>query len=247
MVVFATVHPAVIGAACFVLVVLFLVVCARSARRPPVSVLESAEALDISALPPIRRDAHVEDADEIRAIARLMRNGRRRDHREILPAVILTFYAQGMPRHVEASAFGWNYAGEALNCRELVHPLAFLERVEALLPSVTEADLDRLPMPEEDLSWFDESKVPEDLRDLVPLALKWGVGDDLVRGELLRRATEEERAELRTVVGPRAERIREYIESLGPLSLDNPLSDEATRMMYLEIAAWQDAAPPGND
>lgn len=42
--------------------------------------------------------------------------------------------------------------------------------------------------------------VPEELREVVPLACKWGIGCDGIRGELVQAATPEERAELVTMM-----------------------------------------------
>ena len=76
---------------------------------------------------------------------------------------------------------------------------------------------------------FDLDKVPEDLRDLAPLAQKWGLGDDAVRGALLESAAAAELQALRDTVAPRTARITEWLDSFP----HNALSNEAAAFMYL--------------
>jgi hypothetical protein len=76
---------------------------------------------------------------------------------------------------------------------------------------------------------FDIEKIPEDLRDLAPLAQKWGVGDDAVRAELIESAAAVELQALRATVAPRATRITEWLDSFP----HNTLSNEAAAFMYL--------------
>lgn len=47
---------------------------------------------------------------------------------------------------------------------------------------------------------LDPSKVPENLRHLIPYAEMWGVGDDLIRGDMRRSAPREAIEELTRVV-----------------------------------------------
>src|SRR5688500_20338669 len=49
---------------------------------------------------------------------------------------------------------------------------------------------------------LDASKVPEDLRSLVPLAERWGIGDDVDRNAKVDKATDAERAELKNASEP---------------------------------------------
>jgi hypothetical protein len=79
---------------------------------------------------------------------------------------------------------------------------------------------------------LDPAKVPADLRDLVPLAQRWGIGDDVVRAERFRQATEAERSELRTAFGPRQARITAWLDSFG----QGGMPDEAAAFMYAQLA-----------
>ncbi len=82
------------------------------------------------------------------------------------------------------------------------------------------------------VSQLDPDKVPEDLRDLVPLAQRWGIGDDVARPERVQRATEAERSELRSAFGPRQARITAWLDSFG----QGAMSDEAAAFMYAQLA-----------
>ena len=60
------------------------------------------------------------------------------------------------------------------------------------------------------------SRVPKELRALVPLAEKWGIGDDASRGYLLRRATTKEKQQLRKARERYGQRIEEWLDSRLP-------------------------------
>ncbi len=75
-------------------------------------------------------------------------------------------------------------------------------------------------------------QVPEDLRHLVPLAERWGIGDDVERIEKVDRATPAEREELRTAVEPVHARITAWLDTFG----QGAMSDEAAAFMYMQLA-----------
>ena len=52
-------------------------------------------------------------------------------------------------------------------------------------------------------------KVPENLRSLIPMATKWGIGDDGIRDEREKKATKKEKAELKQ---GRIQNVSEYVE-----------------------------------
>ena len=79
---------------------------------------------------------------------------------------------------------------------------------------------------------LDSAKVPADLRDLVPLAQRWGIGDDVARPEQLQKATAAERSELRAAFGPRQARITAWLDSFG----QGPMPEEAAAFMYTQLA-----------
>jgi hypothetical protein len=82
------------------------------------------------------------------------------------------------------------------------------------------------------VSPLDADKVPADLRDLVPLAQRWGIGDDVDRSERIRQATAAEKSELRAAFGPRQARITAWLDSFG----QGPMPDEAAAFMYTQLA-----------
>ena len=79
---------------------------------------------------------------------------------------------------------------------------------------------------------LDAAKVPEDLRHLVPLAERWGIGDDVDRNAKVDRATPAEREELRSALAPVSARITAWLDSFPAGSM----SDEAGAFMYMQLA-----------
>ena len=74
--------------------------------------------------------------------------------------------------------------------------------------------------------------VPADLRHLVPLAQRWGIGDDVDRNAAVDRATAAERAELEQAISPVDARITAWLNSFG----QQPMPDEAAAFMYMQLA-----------
>lgn len=79
---------------------------------------------------------------------------------------------------------------------------------------------------------LDSAKVPEDLRPLVPLAERWGIGDDMDRNAKVDRVTPEERTELQTALEPLNSRITQWLNSFG----QGAMTDEAAAFMYMQLA-----------
>lgn len=79
---------------------------------------------------------------------------------------------------------------------------------------------------------LDPQSIPADLRHLTPLAEKWGIGDDVIRGDCVGAASEAERRELRDALQEPYEEITAWLDSFG----DRPLSDEAAAFMYMQLA-----------
>jgi hypothetical protein len=77
---------------------------------------------------------------------------------------------------------------------------------------------------------LDPAKVPADLRDLTPLAEKWGIGDDIDRPQLFESVSESEIAALVRALEGRRERIDAWLNSFDP---GEPMSDEAAAFMYM--------------
>ncbi|HET9361945.1 MAG TPA: hypothetical protein VFO58_19465 [Vicinamibacterales bacterium] len=65
------------------------------------------------------------------------------------------------------------------------------------------------------LRGFDEAKVPADLRDLIPVAQRFGIGDDVCRGQVIRKTRAADRKAVASAVGSRAQRIQGWLDSLG--------------------------------
>ena len=76
-------------------------------------------------------------------------------------------------------------------------------------------------------------KVPADLRDLIPLAEKWGIGDDSSRSYFVDRVGHKESAELARTLEDRWERIQAWLDSFP----EGGMSDEAGYFMYMLEAA----------
>lgn len=66
---------------------------------------------------------------------------------------------------------------------------------------------------------FSPDDVPARLRDLVPLAKKWGINDDLIREDLVARAAPEDRRELKAAVSAVEDELDDWLagpEGSGP-------------------------------
>lgn len=77
-----------------------------------------------------------------------------------------------------------------------------------------------------------EEEVPETLRDLMPLARKFGIGDDADRGEIMKAALPNELADLEGKVLPRQQEILEWLDTFP----ENGMSDTASFFLYLGSA-----------
>jgi len=77
---------------------------------------------------------------------------------------------------------------------------------------------------------LDPKLLPQKLRPLVPVAEKWGLGDDIARGYFLRRATRQEKAALRAAMQAHGQRISAWLDTLGPEGIVTP---EAGGFLYL--------------
>jgi hypothetical protein len=79
---------------------------------------------------------------------------------------------------------------------------------------------------------LDPALVPPDLRHLIPLAEKWGIGDDIIRCDLVDKSTSAEKRELHDALYEPFERITAWLESLPK----GELSDEGEAFMYMQEA-----------
>ncbi len=81
---------------------------------------------------------------------------------------------------------------------------------------------------------IDARKVPRALRGLIPIARKWGIGDDAVRGSFVHRASRREKGELRRMLPIEVRRrVNDWLDLFGDGS---KMTNEAARFMYLLLA-----------
>ena len=78
-----------------------------------------------------------------------------------------------------------------------------------------------------------EANVPENLRSLIPLAQKWGIGDDALRDEFERQASEGEKDQLRQALQGKQKCIADWLSAFP----EGGMSDEAVAFMYMTLAA----------
>lgn len=83
------------------------------------------------------------------------------------------------------------------------------------------------------------AEVPDSLRNLVPLAKKWGIGDDGDRGDILEAASAQELEELGKRVGPRMQEIADWLDTYSEEQMAQ--SDTAGFYLYL-MCAYEEAA-----
>lgn len=89
---------------------------------------------------------------------------------------------------------------------------------------------------------LDPEKVPEPLRDLLPLAAKWGIGDDIIRNDFEQKASEGEKQELKELLSGRTAEVTQWLDSFG---VGKPMPEEAACFMYMlesldEMRLWPD-------
>ena len=88
------------------------------------------------------------------------------------------------------------------------------------------------PNPHDEPPELIEEEVPEALRDLIPLARKFGIGDDADRGDIMKAASPEELVELEKKVLPRQQAIADWLDTFP----DYGISDTAAFFLYLGSA-----------
>jgi hypothetical protein len=94
---------------------------------------------------------------------------------------------------------------------------------------------------------LDPAGVPEHLHRLIPLAEKWGIGDDVIRFDFEEKSTASERDELVREIAPRLHEIEAWVQTANPIAM----SDEAAAFMYLteayaEVSAARSGAADEN-
>ena len=71
--------------------------------------------------------------------------------------------------------------------------------------------------------------VPGEFKELLPLARKWGIGDDAIRGDVTDSATESDIQELVAALTGRLDSINKWIDSYP----EGTMTDEAAAFMYM--------------
>jgi hypothetical protein len=79
---------------------------------------------------------------------------------------------------------------------------------------------------------LDSENVPPALRNLVPLARVWGIGDDVERMEHIQRSSPADRQALESALAPYHGQITAWLDSFEPGSM----TDEAAAFMYMQLA-----------
>jgi hypothetical protein len=79
---------------------------------------------------------------------------------------------------------------------------------------------------------LDPAHVPAHLRHLVALAEKWGLGDDIIRNDLIDGSSSVEKRELHDALYEPFQGITEWLDSYA----GRPLSPEAEAFMYMQGA-----------
>jgi len=71
--------------------------------------------------------------------------------------------------------------------------------------------------------------VPDEFKKLLPLATKWGVGDDAIRGDITDSATESDKQELIVALTGKLGSIDRWIDSYP----EGSMTEEAAAFMYM--------------
>ena len=72
-------------------------------------------------------------------------------------------------------------------------------------------------------------RVPEQFRDLLPFAQRWGVGDDIIRDDLHQKVSQEEKQALIKAIDGHEKAINQWLDTFG----NRKMSEEAAAFMYM--------------
>lgn len=82
---------------------------------------------------------------------------------------------------------------------------------------------------------LDAAKVPEKFRHLIPMAEKWGISDDLIREDMVDKASPQEIEELKKFIEEWDRPLDEWLA--GPEAYESESSEEYTAFTCLRMAA----------
>jgi len=90
---------------------------------------------------------------------------------------------------------------------------------------------------------IDPMKVPENLHDLIPMAEKWGVPDDIIRSDIEEKASDMEKEAFRAKLKGRTRQVTDWLDSYGE---EQTMSKEAGYFMFMlealdEMGLWPDS------
>lgn len=90
---------------------------------------------------------------------------------------------------------------------------------------------------------IDPMRVPENLCDLIAMAEKWGVGNDIIRSEIEENASDMEKEAFRAKLKGRTKQVTDWLDSYGA---EQPMPEEAAHFMYMlesldEMGLWPDS------
>ena len=77
---------------------------------------------------------------------------------------------------------------------------------------------------------LDDAKVPPQFKDLVPLARKWGIGDDSARSTCVAESSASDRHALATALGGRTAEVHRWLDEVKP---GEALTNEQAAFLYM--------------
>jgi hypothetical protein len=78
---------------------------------------------------------------------------------------------------------------------------------------------------------LDPIQVPESLRDLLPLARKWGIGDDIIRYDMQGKVSKEDKEEFHRLYNHRGREVNEWLSTYN-----GRMTKEAAAFMFMSLA-----------
>lgn len=79
---------------------------------------------------------------------------------------------------------------------------------------------------------IDADNVPAHLHDLIPMAKRWGIGDDVIRGDCEDKATEAEKLEFKRTLTGRTAEVQAWLDSFPA----DYTSDETAAFLFMLVA-----------
>ena len=76
---------------------------------------------------------------------------------------------------------------------------------------------------------LDPNQVPDDLRDLLPLAKKWGIGDDIIRDDMRQKSSTAEKRELIQQLEGKTQRINNWLDTFD----NDEFTPESSAFLFL--------------